>query len=95
MKKQTTALINLFLAILEENGYYDNIRKYAKINGIELKDLSIKLYNAWWYDAPDGTSIYFFLDSIEDNLPQIQQALTWDFDIGDMVEYISGKCLWK
>lgn len=88
MNKQTQAFLNLFIAIIEENGYYDNIRKFAKLKGLNYEQLSKELYKGWWYNAPEGISVYNFLDSIEDSLPEMGRTNFDEYDIQDVIEFI-------
>ena len=96
MSKQSQAFLNLFLAIYEENGYYDNLRKWAKGKGYNPADMASML-NDSYEDIPDGMSPYYYMDSLEDMLSgQSYKTTQKQFnDIDDMVQYVYDNELWK
>lgn len=92
MSKQNSAYINLFLAILEENGYYDKLRYFMRKRGYNWADMASMLNNSY-EDAPDGLSVYWYMDSLEDTITS--HGIKGFFDISDIVEYVNDHMLWK
>ena len=91
--KQDKAWVKLFKAILEENGYYETIRAWAKKRKITLHDLACEFYSHM-DEIPDGMSPYFYLDTFEDNLalPAIWGELN---SVSEVIEFIYEHFLWK
>ena len=89
---QNQAFHQLFMAILQENGYYTNLRHFMTIRHISLPDMARMLNNE--YDkAPDGMSVYYYMDSLEDAFPQMD--LNEIRDVDDMVDFVYEHQLWK
>ncbi len=82
----------LFLTILENNGYYIELRNFMKEKGYNLADMATMLNNSY-EDIPDGMSPYFYMDSLEDMLSN--QGFEEFNDINDMVEFVYDHMLWK
>ena len=94
-EKQNKAFLKLFLAIYEENGYYDNLRHMAKIKGLSSVDMASMLY-AYYDDAPNGMSPYWYMDSLEDVLADLDNKdIESLHDVGDLVEITYDKFAWK
>lgn len=91
-EKQDSAWRNLFLAILEENGYYENLRHWANKNHMTLKELANEFYNHM-ERIPDGMGPYYYLDTFEDNITLVG---VWELKtIGEIIDYIYDHYLWK
>lgn len=90
--KQDNAWRELFLAILEENGYYESLRQWAKKHQMPLKELANEFYNHM-DKIPNGMGPYYYLDTFEDNIarPEVWEMTT----IGEILDYIYDHCLWK
>ena len=94
-EKQNQAFIYLFLAIYEENGYYDNLRNMAKVKGYNPADMAHMLYTHY-DDAPDGMSPYWYMDSLEDVLGGMSKKEIKSLSgIGELVEITYDKFAWK
>lgn len=91
--KQDEALLNYFVAIMEENGYYTHLRSFMKRRGYNIADMADMLCNAYEKYAPNGMSVYYFLDSLEDAYPAMNKKET--NYITDMVDYVYDHFLWK
>lgn len=94
MSRQSQAQLQLFLAILEENGYYDNLRKFMVDNGYNMADMASMLDHSYDKNSPDGMSIYYFMDSLEDTLGKLQDWTEFR-DIDDIVETVWDRLWWK
>lgn len=96
-EKQNKAFLNLFKAILDENGYYSTIRDFASQRGITALNLAKQLLRLYERDAPDGMSVYWFLDTIEDTLndPDYHATMQNCDTFDEVIEYIIAYCLWK
>lgn len=92
MSKQDQAFRHLFLAILEENGYYDKLRHFMKKRRYNYADMATALYYGY-EKCPDGMSIYYYMDSLEDMLAK--HTIRGFNDICEMVKYCYDKFLWK
>lgn len=91
-EKQNEAFNYLFLAILQENGYYDKLRNFMRSRGYNWADMAAGL--AIGYEkAPDGMSPYYYLDSLEDMLAT--HSIRGFNDISDMIDYVYNYQLWK
>ena len=90
--KENAAWINLFLAIIANNGYYTKLRFFMKKRGYNFADMASMLNNEY-EDAPDGMSPYLYMDSLEDLLTD--KGIKGFYDINDIVNYINDNCLWK
>ena len=64
MAKQDEAFINLFNVILEENNYYEYLKRVRE----KYPNFASNLY--WRYDKRQPISVYGFLDSIEDYIAE-------------------------
>ena len=99
MTKQDEAFLNLFLAIIEENGYYDNLREhFMGTKGYNLADLASDLYARYEKTVPDGMSVYYYLDSLEDSLTELKQLgddLNEITCVQDLIDIIYDKMWWK
>ena len=98
MSKQSQAQLYLFLAIIEENSYYDNLRKFMEQKGYNMADMASMLDHEYDKNAPDGMSIYYFMDSLEDSLEELtHEGNNWEDikDIGDIVEMVYDRFWWK
>lgn len=98
MTKQAQAQLYYFLAIIEENGYYENLRKFMDERGYNYADMASMLDHQYDKNAPDGMSIYYFMDSLEDTLTELNEEGTgWQDlkDIGDIVETVYNRFWWK
>lgn len=62
-RNESTKWVELIETILKENGYYDNLRKYAEKNNISLHAMAIDLHKL--YDYIDYASLYKFLDNMD------------------------------
>ena len=95
-EKQNQAYLNLFLAIIEENGYYTELRKvFIKQKGYNYADMASMLYNSY-DDAPDGISPYWYMDSLEDTLNNMDKKdINELHDIDDLVQTVWDKMSWK
>ena len=91
--KQHKAWLNLFQAIVEENGYYTELRRFMKKNGFTIEDFAKSLYRYYDY-APEGMSVYYYLDSIEDALPDIKKVGGIS-TVGEVVDFIYDNQIWK
>ncbi len=92
MCKQSQAFLNLFLAIIEENGYYEKLRKFMAKRGYNYADMASMLNNEY-DECPDGMSVYYYMDSLEEMLENHEEE---NFtDIAEMVEYCYDHFLWK
>jgi hypothetical protein len=90
--KQNDAWVKLFLAILQENGYYENLRAWARKHKVSLKVLAHEFYNHM-DKIPDGMGPYFYLDTFEDVIPT---PGVWEMEsIGEIIDYIYDHYLWK
>lgn len=94
--KQNQAFLNLFLAIIQENGYYDKLRTvFVKRKGYNYADMASMLYNSY-EDAPEGISPYWYMDSLEDTLSDMSDNDARKIhDISDLVETVWDKMAWK
>ena len=92
MSKQSQAFNYLFLTIMEENGYYDNLRRFMRKRGYNYADMASMLNNAY-DDAPDGLSVYWYMDSLENMLTE--HTIRGFKDIDDMVDYVNDHMMWK
>lgn len=90
---QKDAFLYLFMTILQENGYYNKLRHFMKVRGYNWADMACMLYNAWFEDAPDGMSVYWFMDSLEDYL--CKYSIRGMKDIDDIVQACYGTDSWK
>lgn len=86
------AWLNLIETILKENGYYENLRGFYHQAGYNITDFATQIY-LYWDDAPDGMSIYYFMDSLEDMLNDADWSEL--SDVSDMVDYVYDHELWK
>lgn len=96
-EKQNQAYLNLFLAIIEENGYYDKLRKvFIKDKGFSYEEMSSMLFNNYEKNVPEGLSPYWYMDSLEDTLNDMEQK---DIDqlhnIAELVDVVWDKMSWK
>ena len=93
---QNQAYLNLFLAIIQENGYYTELRKVSiKQKGYNMADMADMLYNSY-DDAPDGISPYWYMDSLENTLIEMDSKSQKELkDIDDLVQIIWDKMYWK
>ena len=93
---QNQAYLNLFLAIIQENGYYTELRKvFMKKKGYNFADMASMLNNSY-EDAPDGMSPYWYMDSLEDTLSNMSSKEKSELnDIGDLTEIVWDKMAWK
>ncbi len=95
MTLQSKAQLNLFLAIIEENGYYENLRHFAKKNKYNMLKMAEMLNDAYDKSSPQGMSIYYFMDSLEDAYPLIlNRKLNMNY-ISDIVDFVYDNQLWK
>ncbi len=92
MDNETVAWLNLFLAIITNNGYYEKLRYFMKKRGYNFADMASMLNNEY-EDAPDGMSPYLYMDSLEDLL--MDKGIKGFHDINDIVNYVNDHCLWK
>ena len=95
-EKQNQAYLNLFLAIIEENGYYDELRAvFIKNKCYNYADMASMLYNGY-DDAPDGISPYWYMDSLEDTLSNMTDDEARKLhDIDDLIQTVWDKMAWK
>ena len=93
---QDQAYLNLFSAIIQENGYYDELRgMFMKQKGYNVADMAWMLYNGY-EDAPEGISPYWYMDSLEDALADMSDNDARKLhDISDLVETVWDKMAWK
>lgn len=93
---QNQAYLNLFLAIVKENGYYTELRKkFIKQKGYNMADLASMLYSSY-DDAPDGMSPYWYMDSLENTLAVMSKKEKEEIeDIDDLVETVYDKMTWR
>ena len=96
-EKQNQAYLNLFLAIIEENGYYDKLREvFIKDKGFNYADMASMLFNNYKKNVPEGLSPYWYMDSLEDTLNDMEQK---DIDqlhnIAELVDVVWDKMRWK
>lgn len=96
-EKQNQAYLNLFLAIIEENGYYDELRAvFVKNKGYNYVDMASMLYNSYEKDVPEGLSPYWYMDSLEDTLSNMtDEEARRLHDIDDLVQTVWDKMAWK
>ncbi len=92
-ERQNKAFKDLFKAILEENGYYTELRHFATVKGYSIDQMTNMLFNSYEDDAPDGISIYWFMDSLEDML--VKEGCENFNDIDDIVQACYDKFAWK
>ena len=92
MSLENTAWVNLFLTIIQNNGYYEKLRYFMKKRGYNWADMASMLNNEY-EDAPEGMSPYFYMDSLEDTLQS--KSIKGFHDINDIVNYIYDHELWK
>lgn len=92
MDNETNAWINLFLAIITNNDYYEKLRYFMKKRGYNFVNMAHMLYNKY-EDAPDGMSPYLYMDSLEDLL--MERGIKGFNNINDIVNHISNHYLWK
>ena len=92
MDNETIAWLNLFLAIITNNGYYEKLRYFMKKRRYNFADMASMLNNEY-EDAPDGMSPYLYMDSLEDLL--MDKGIKGFHDINDIVNYVNDNCLWK
>lgn len=93
---QTKAFYDLFIAILKENGYYENLRSFAKRKHISRKDLAKQLNGDYHNNAPDGLSVYYYMDTLEDILGDMtEKDLRNCKDIFDLNDVAYDKMAWK
>lgn len=92
MDNETVAWVNLFLAIITHNGYYEKLRYFMKKRGYNFADMAHMLYNEY-EDAPDGMSPYLYMDSLEELLAE--RGIKGFHDISDIVNHINDHFLWK
>lgn len=69
MSKTYEAWETLFKVILEENDYYDNIRKWLKLHDATPADEASNFYD--YYENAEYCTVYEWLDSIENYLADI------------------------
>lgn len=92
---ETEAYRNLLLSMLKHNGYYDNIRKWMKLKGIDVEKAA-SMFNVIWDDIPDGMSAYYYLDSVEDALGNMDEDDWNNFnDAYDFRDYLYDHDGWK
>jgi len=92
---ESDAYRNLLLSMLKHNGYYENIRKWMKLKGIDVEKAA-SMFNTVWDKIPDGMSAYYFLDSVEDALTKLDEDKWNQFDDGyDFVDYLYDNDGWK
>lgn len=93
---QNQAYLNLFLAIIQENGFYTELRKvFIKDKGYNMADMADMLYNSY-DDAPDGMSPYWYMDSLEYTLIEMDSKSQKELrDIDDLVQTVWDKMNWK
>ena len=85
----------LLLSMLTYNGYYENIRAWAKAKNYGLEKVAAMLTLVRG-QIPDGMSAYYFLDSIEDALSKLDGDKREQFDNGyDFIDYLYDNSLWK
>ena len=96
-EKQNQAYLNLFLAIIEENVYYEELRAvFIKNKGYNYADMASMLYNSYEKDVPEGLSPYWYMDSLEDTLSNMTDEETRRLhDIDDLVQTVWDKMAWK
>ena len=93
---QTKAFYDLFIAILEENGYYENLRSFARKKYITEKELAKQLNGDYSHNAPEGISVYWYMDTLEDVLADMDEKDWKDCDdIFDLNEIAYNKMAWK
>ena len=92
IEKQVQAFNHLFLAIIEENGYYEWLRHFMKLKGYNYADMASMLANEY-EKCPDGMSPYYYMDSLEDAYHLMNENEI--NDIRDMVEFVYDNSLWK
>ena len=91
--QQNKAQIDYILAIIKENGYYEWLRLFMKNKGYDYESMAVMLSNSYNKNAPDGMSIYYFMDSLED--AGIKMDMNDINDINDMVDFVWDHELWK
>ena len=91
---QNVAWHNLFLAIYTENGYYDNLRYFAKKKGYTNDQMAGMLTVSYLDNSPDGMGPYYFMDSLEDEYPNMDDDDSIN-DVYDMVDYLWDHQAWK
>lgn len=85
----------LLLSMLTYNDYYENIRTWAKAKNYDLEKVAA-MFNIVWDKIPDGMSAYYFLDSVEDMLANLDKDDWNQFnDAYDFVDYLYDNYLWK
>lgn len=98
MDNENTAWLNLFLAIIANNGYYEKLRCFMKKRGYNFADMASML-NDRYKDAPEGMSPYLYMDSLEDLLGLEEllpgKGIEEFHDINDIVDYVNDNYLWK
>lgn len=90
--KQTKAWKELFLAIFEENGYFENLRQFAKDHNFTNEQIADMLYETYFHDCPDGMGPYYFMDSMEEHYDDMKSECN---DIYDMVNWLWDHQAWK
>ena len=94
-EKQNKAFVQLFSAIMQENGYYDELRKFKRRQKLTYTQVAIMLKEAFLNEAPD-MSPYIFMDTLEEMLASMDTKTQKLFvSISDMVDYVYDHELWK
>ena len=92
MTKQTKAWKELFKAIFEENGYFENLRQFAKNHNYDSETIADMLYESYMHDAPDAMGPYYFMDSMEEHYEDMKDSVE---NIYDMVDWLWDHQAWK
>jgi len=90
--KQTKAWKELFSAIFEENGYFENLRQFAKDHGYSNQDMTEMLYESYMHNCPEGMGPYYFMDSMEEHYEDMKDSVE---NIYDMVDWLWDHQAWK